>query len=126
MKPFTDLYMYDLIVKYVETGDPTFLEKAAREALRSGAFLEHVLDLILITPVEKLPPSARRLAAGVKHLVSTANCSSLPQRLAVPCEIAKRRLDFIKVEGEEVPEVEALGVDRVIYAFCKATGTVVI
>jgi len=49
--------MYDLIVKYVETGDPTFLEKAAREALRSGAFLEHVLDLILITPVEKLPPS---------------------------------------------------------------------
>jgi hypothetical protein len=116
--------MYDLIIKYVETGDPTFLEKVAREALRSGAFLEHVLDLILITPVEKLPPSARRLAAGVKHLVSTADCSSLPQRLAAPCEIAKRRLDFIKVEGEEVPEVGALGADRVIYAFCKATGTV--
>lgn len=117
--------MYDLIVKYVETGDLAFLEKAAGEALRSGAFLEHVLDLILITPVEKLPPTARRLAAGVKHLVSTANCSSLPQRLAVPCEIAKRRLDFIKVEGEKVPEIEALGADRVIYAFCKATGTIV-
>jgi hypothetical protein len=29
------------------------------------------------------------------------------------------------VEGEEVPEVEALGADRVIYAFCKATGTIV-
>jgi hypothetical protein len=86
--------MYDLIVKYVETGDPTFLEKVAREALRSGAFLEHVLDLILITPVEKLPPSARRLAAGVKHLVSTADCSSLPQRLATPCEIAKRGLEW--------------------------------
>jgi hypothetical protein len=30
------------------------------------------------------------------------------------------------VEGEEVPEVEALGVDGIIYAFCKATGAIVV
>lgn len=81
--------MYDLIVEYVETRDPALLELAAREALRSGAYLEHVLDLILLTPAEELPPSARRLAAGVKHVVKSADCGALPPRLAVPCEIAK-------------------------------------
>lgn len=44
--------MYEVIVKFVETGDYAYLEQAAREALRSGAYLEHVLDLILLTPAE--------------------------------------------------------------------------
>ncbi|ABP50467.1 MULTISPECIES: hypothetical protein [Pyrobaculum] len=117
--------MYEVIVKFVETGDYAYLEQAAREALRSGAYLEHVLDLILLTPAEELPPSAKRLAAGVKRVVKSADCGALPPRLVVPCEIAKRRLGLIEVDEEEVPEVEALGVARVVYAFCKAVGVIV-
>ena len=115
--------MYDLIVGYVETGDPALLELAAREALRSGAYLEHVLDLILLTPAEELPPSARRLTAGVKPSSRAPTAGRC--RRGSPCRARSRRggLGLVKVK-EGVPELEALGVERVIYAFCKAAGVV--
>ncbi|MGC8583928.1 MAG: hypothetical protein ACP5I3_11135 [Thermoproteus sp.] len=117
--------MYEPILRYVETGDPSYLERAAESALRTGAYLEHVLDLALLTPPESLPPSARRLLAGVKHVVETADCGSLPEYLKTPCWIAKRRAGWVGVEAERAPEVEALGVERVVYAFCKALGVAV-
>ncbi|AAL64452.1 hypothetical protein [Pyrobaculum aerophilum] len=43
----------------------------------------------------------------------------------MPCEIAKRRLDLIKVGEEEAVELKAVGIERVVYAFCKAVGIIV-
>lgn len=117
--------MYEYIVEYVKTGDLHYLEKAAEEALRNGSYLEHVLDLALWTPPELLPPAARRLLAGVRRLVEAVDCGLLPERLEVPCVAAKRRTDVVPVPPEVVPEVEGLGVEMVVYAFCKAVGVVV-
>jgi hypothetical protein len=119
------LFVYEYVVEYVKTGDPRYLEKAAEEALSGGHYLEHVLDLALWTPPQLLPPAARRLLAGVRHLVEVGDCGRLPEHLVVPCVVAKRKTDVVPVPPEEVPEVVRLGAERVVYAFCKAAGVIV-
>jgi len=58
------------------------IEKATE--VLSGGYLKHALDLALWTPPELLPPAARRLLAGVRHLVEAVDCGRLPEQLAVP------------------------------------------
>ncbi|MEZ0319868.1 MAG: hypothetical protein ABWK05_07770 [Pyrobaculum sp.] len=117
--------MYEYLVRYVETGDVKYLEEAADLALRSGLFLEHVLDLALSLPRHMLPPKARRLVAGVRHVVESARCEDLPERLRVSCHIAKQRASELNTPAEAVPEVERLGAEKVVYAFCKASGVII-
>lgn len=95
--------MYDLIVKYVETRDPALLGLAAGETLRGGAYLEHVLDLILLTPAEELPPSARRLAAGVEHVVKSADCGGAVAAARRAVRDREGGLGLVKVKEGGVP-----------------------
>ncbi|MEM1569040.1 MAG: hypothetical protein QXI84_11210 [Thermofilaceae archaeon] len=117
--------MYEPLVRYVETGDVKYLEEAADLALRSGMFLEHVLDMALSLPPHLLPQKARRLVAGVRHVVESTRCEDLPERLRVSCHVAKRRVSVLDIPAEAVPEVERLGAERVVYAFCKASGVII-
>jgi hypothetical protein len=105
---------HDLFV-YVKMGIHA-VEKAA-EAVLSGGYLKHVLDLALWMPPKLLPPAASRLLAGVRHLVEAVDCGRLPEQLAVPCVVAERKTEVMPVPPEEVPEVERLGAERVVYAF---------
>jgi len=105
---FHDLFVYVKMGIYA-------VEKAA-EAVLSGGYLKHVLDLALWTPPKLLPPAARRLLAGIRHRVETVDCNRLPEQLAVPCVVAERKTDVVPVPPEEVLEVERLGAERVVYA----------
>jgi hypothetical protein len=90
-----------------------------------SATAARAIIVALWTPPQLLPPAARRLLAGVRHLVEAVDCGRLPEHLVVPCVVAKRKTDVVPVPPEEVPEVVRLGAERVVYAFCKAAGVIV-
>jgi hypothetical protein len=66
----------------VPQGGVHTIEKATK--VLSGGYPEHALDLALWTPPELIPPTARRLLSGVRHLVEAVDCGRLPEQLAVP------------------------------------------
>jgi hypothetical protein len=72
---------HDLVC--VPQGGVHTIKKATEEVL-SGGYPEHVLDMALWTPPELIPPTARRLLSGGKHLVETVDCGRLLEQLAVP------------------------------------------
>jgi hypothetical protein len=64
-----------------------------------------------------IPPTARRLLSGVRHLVEVVDCGRLLEQLVVPCVVAERKTEVVPAPPDEVPEVERLGAVRVAYAF---------
>jgi hypothetical protein len=70
-----------ILFAYLKVGVHT-IEKATE--VLSGGYLKHVLDLALWTPPELIPPTARRLLSGVRHLVEAVDCGRLLEQLAVP------------------------------------------